>query len=315
MIRNVLARFLGLLSVLLGISILAYGLGRLAPGDPAYLMLEAAGEPPEPERVERMRHELGLDAPVGVAYGRWLLRVVQGDLGLSYRSRQPVLEELGTAFPATLSLAVPAFVLSFLLAVPFGVLAALRARSPVDHGLRVLALLGNSLPSFLIGYLLILLLAVQFHLLPVAGRGGLEAYVMPVLALAAGGAASLTRLTRSGVLEALGEDYIRTARSKGLSSRVVLYKHALRNALVPVVTVAGIRLAHLMAGAVVIETVFSWPGLGRLILDSIAARDYPMIQGFVLLSGTLFVGVNAIVDLIYRWLDPRVRLEERRAIR
>ena len=315
MIRNVLARFLGLLSVLLGISILAYGLGRLAPGDPAYLMLEAAGEPPEPERVERMRHELGLDAPVGVAYGRWLLRVVQGDLGLSYRSRQPVLEELGTAFPATFSLAVPAFVLSFLLAVPFGVLAALRARSPVDHGLRVLALLGNSLPSFLIGYLLILLLAVQFHLLPVAGRGGLEAYVMPVLALAAGGAASLTRLTRSGVLEALGEDYIRTARSKGLSRRVVLYKHALRNALVPVVTVAGIRLAHLMAGAVVIETVFSWPGLGRLIVDSIAARDYPMIQGFVLLSGTLFVGVNAIVDLIYRWLDPRVRLEERRAIR
>lgn len=315
MIRNVLARLFGLLPVLLGISILAYGLGRLAPGDPAYLMLEAAGEPPEPERVERMRHELGLDAPVGVAYGRWLVRVVQGDLGLSYRSRQPVLEELGTAFPVTLSLAVPAFVLSFLVAVPFGVLAALRARTPLDHGLRVLALLGNSLPSFLIGYLLILLLAVQFHLLPVAGRGGLESYIMPVLALAAGGAASLTRLTRSGVLEALGEDYIRTARSKGLSSRVVLYKHALRNALVPVVTVAGIRLAHLMAGAVVIETVFSWPGLGRLIVDSIAARDYPMIQGFVLLSGTLFVGVNAIVDLSYRWLDPRVRLEERRAIR
>ena len=205
---------------------------------------------------------------------------------------------------------LPAFGLSLILAVPFGLLSALRARSAVDHSLRVLALLGNSLPSFLVGYLLILLLAVQFRLLPVAGRGGLESYIMPVLALAAGGAASLTRLTRAGMLEVLGEDYIRTARSKGLSSRVVLYKHALRNALVPVITVSGIRLAHLMAGAVVVETVFSWAGLGRLIVDSIAARDYPMIQGFVLLAGTLFVSVNAVVDLSYRWLDPRVRLEE-----
>lgn len=289
---------------------LAYGLGRLAPGDPAFLILEAAGEPPSPERVERMRQELGLEGPVWLAYGRWLLHVVQGDLGRSYRSREPVLKELGRAFPVTLSLALPAFGLSLILAVPFGLLSALRARSAVDHSLRVLALLGNSLPSFLVGYLLILLLAVQFRLLPVAGRGGLESYIMPVLALAAGGAASLTRLTRAGMLEVLGEDYIRTARSKGLSSRVVLYKHALRNALVPVITVSGIRLAHLMAGAVVVETVFSWAGLGRLIVDSIAARDYPMIQGFVLLAGTLFVSVNAVVDLSYRWLDPRVRLEE-----
>ena len=289
---------------------LAYGLGRLAPGDPAFLILEAAGEPPSPERVERMRQELGLEGPVWLAYGRWLLHVVQGDLGRSYRSREPVLKELGRAFPVTLSLALPAFGLSLILAVPFGLLSALRARSAVDHSLRVLALLGNSLPSFLVGYLLILLLAVQFRLLPVAGRGGLESYIMPVLALAAGGAASLTRLTRAGMLEVLGEDYIRTARSKGLSSRVVLYKHALRNALVPVITVSGIRLAHLMAGAVVVETVFSWAGLGRLIVDSIAARDYPMIQGFVLLVGTLFVSVNAVVDLSYRWLDPRVRLEE-----
>ena len=289
---------------------LAYGLGRLAPGDPAFLILEAAGEPPSPERVERMRQELGLEGPVWLAYGRWLLHVVQGDLGRSYRSREPVLKELGQAFPVTLSLALPAFGLSLILAVPFGLLSALRARSAVDHSLRVLALLGNSLPSFLVGYLLILLLAVQFRLLPVAGRGGLESYIMPVLALAAGGAASLTRLTRAGMLEVLGEDYIRTARSKGLSSRVVLYKHALRNALVPVITVSGIRLAHLMAGAVVVETVFSWAGLGRLIVDSIAARDYPMIQGFVLLAGTLFVSVNAVVDLSYRWLDPRVRLEE-----
>ena len=289
---------------------LAYGLGRLAPGDPAFLILEAAGEPPSPERVERMRQELGLEGPVWLAYGRWLLHVVQGDLGRSYRSREPVLKELGRAFPVTLSLALPAFGLSLILAVPFGLLSALRARSAVDHSLRVLALLGNSLPSFLVGYLLIFLLAVQFRLLPVAGRGGLESYIMPVLALAAGGAASLTRLTRAGMLEVLGEDYIRTARSKGLSSRVVLYKHALRNALVPVITVSGIRLAHLMAGAVVVETVFSWAGLGRLIVDSIAARDYPMIQGFVLLAGTLFVSVNAVVDLSYRWLDPRVRLEE-----
>ncbi len=309
MTPKTIARLLGLLPVLLGISFLAFGLGRLAPGDPAFLMLEAGGEPPEPERVERMRHELGLDAPVWVAYGSWLLRVMQGDLGLSYRSRQPVLEELSTAFPTTLSLAIPAFMLSFVLALPFGVLAALHVRRPLDHGLRVLALLGNSLPSFLVGYLLILLLAVQFHLLPVAGQAGFESYIMPVLTLAAGGTASLTRLTRSGLLEVLGEDYIRTARSKGLSSRVVLYKHALRNALLPVITVSAIRLAHLLAGAVVIETVFSWAGLGRLIVDSIAARDYPMIQGFVLLSGTLFVVVNAVVDLCYAWLDPRVQLE------
>lgn len=305
----ILQRVLALLPVLLGISLLAYGLGRLAPGDPAALLLEASGEPPDPEKVAQLRHAWGLDRPVWVSYGLWLGRIAQGDLGLSYRSARPVLQELKERFPATLSLALPALGLALLVALPLGVLSAVRARQALDHGVRVLALLGNSLPSFLLGYLLILLFAVQLHLLPVAGRSSWPSYIMPVLALAAGSTASLTRLVRAGVLEVLGEDYVRTARSKGLSDRAVFYKHALRNALIPVITLAGIRLAHLMAGAAIIETVFSWPGLGRLIVEAIYGRDYPVIQGFVLLSGTLFVLVNLLVDLSYRLLDPRVRLE------
>lgn len=304
----VLNRILSWLAVLLGLSFLAYGLGRLAPGDPAVLLLEASGEPPDPERIVQLRRTWGLDQPFFISYALWLAHVVQGDWGISYRSRRPVIEELTKRLPATLSLALPAFGLALLVSVPLGVVCAVKAGQGIDHGVRVLALAGNSLPGFLLAYLLIFLFAVYLQRLPVAGRSGLESYLMPVFTLACVSAAALTRLVRAAMLEVLQEEYVRTARAKGLPERVVLYKHVLRNALIPVVTVVGIRLAHLMAGAAIIETVFAWPGLGQLIVEAIYGRDYPLIQGFVLFTGTLFVFTNLLVDLGYALLDPRVRL-------
>lgn len=307
----VLRRLWALVPVWVGISVLAFALGRLAPGDPAVLLLQAAGEEPTPRTVRAMRRELGLDQPAPVQYVLWLGRVVQGNLGVSYRSRRPVLQELLDRFPATLALALPAFLTSAALAVPLGVLSAVSSRTWVDHATRVLALVGITLPSFLLAYLLVLVFGVQLGLLPVAGREGFQSMVLPAVTLALPSLASLTRLVRAGVLEVLGEDYVRVARAKGVPERRVLYRHALPNALIPALTAAGIRFGHLVTGAVIVETVFSWPGLGRLVVEAIQGRDYPVIQGFVLFSGTLFVFTNLLVDVTYRILDPRVRVEER----
>lgn len=309
MARYLLRRILYLLPVWLGISLLAYALSGLAPGDPARLIVQRQfGEIPSEEAVQQVRVELGLNDPFPVRYVRWLFHAAQGDLGKSWRTGTPVLQDLTDRFPATLQIAVTALIIGLVIALPLGIISATRRNSPLDHISRLVALLGTSIPSFWLGYLLIIVFAVNLKLLPVAGRGGPEHLVLPALTLGLGAAASLTRLTRSSLLEVLGEDYLRTAWAKGLRERAVILRHALKNALIPIITVIGIRFGHLLGGAIIIETVFAWPGIGKYIVDAIYDRDYPAIQGFVLFTGTVFVLINLLVDLTYLWLDPRVKL-------
>lgn len=305
----VLHRLFLLLPVWLGITLLAFGLGRLAPGDPARLIAQQLADgPPTSAQVEQVRREFGLDDPLPVQYGRWVGNLLRGDLGQSFKSGAPVLRELSSRFPATLQLAVAGLLVSLAISLPLGILAAVRRGSSVDHLSRVAALAGASLPSFWLGFLLIIVFAVVLRLLPVAGRGSLQHLILPGLTLGFGMAAPLTRLTRSSMLDVLGDEYIQTARAKGLAERTVILRHAFRNALIPVVTVAGMSFGHLLGGAVIVETVFAWPGIGKFVIDSILARDYPLLQGYVLFMGTLFVLINLAVDMVYVWLDPRVRM-------
>jgi peptide/nickel transport system permease protein len=260
--------------------------------------------------VLALRHQLGLDAPFAVRYVRWLGRAVRGDLGRSYSDRRPVAGELARRFPATLELAVAAMGLALAVGGAGGVLAAVGRGSVFDHACRVVALLFAALPGFALSLLLVYLLAVRLHLLPVAGYGGgdLAHLAMPALALSAATAATLMRLTRSSVLEVWGLDYVRTARAKGLSEHVVLWVHALKNALLPVITVAATGFGRMLGGAAIVEVIFAWPGIGKYVVDAIYARDYPVIQGFVLWMGVTFVVVNLGADLLYRLVDPRIRL-------
>lgn len=309
MLRYLARRLAYLVPVWLGISILAFALALLAPGDPVRQVLQAGGiDAPSAEQVTLMRRELGLDEPGPVRYVRWLANAVRGDLGRSIRTGEPVLQSLTDRFPLTAALALVAITLGLLIALPIGVISALFRNSLVDHVARLGALVGASVPSFWLAYLLILFFAVQLRLLPVAGASEPRHIVLPALTLAIGAAASLTRLTRSAVLEELMQDYVRTARSKGLRERSVVVGHALRNALIAIVTITGIRLAALLGGAVIVETIFAWPGIGKYVVDSIFIRDYPTIQGFVLFTGTIVLLVNLAVDVSYVWLDPRVRL-------
>jgi peptide/nickel transport system permease protein len=305
----VLRRLGALVPVWLLITLFAFGLANLAPGDPAELILRRqTGEVPTPEAVALLRAELGLDDPVPLRYARWLGNALQGDLGTSYRTGSPVAADLSARFRVTLELAVPAFLLALAIAVPVGVIAAVRRNSLVDHTTRLGALVASSMPGYWLGYMLILALAVGWQVFPVAGRGGWRHLALPALTLALGAAASLTRLTRASLLDVLAEDYVRTARAKGSREGRVVWRHALRNGMIPVVTLLGIGFGHLLAGAAIVETVFAWPGLGKHVVDSIYDRDYPTIQGFVLFTGTVFVLLNLAVDLLYARLDPRVRL-------
>lgn len=298
-----------LIPTLLGISLLAFGLAKLAPGDPAAEFLRRTTDrPPTPPEIARARTELGLDRPVIAQYGRWVRRAASGDLGISYATRRPVTTEIQHRIPATLELAIPAALLALLIAIPLGTIAALHRNRAVDQIARVASLAGASIPSFWLALLLIILFAVKFSLVPVAGRQGIASVILPALTLAVTPAAGLARFTRSAMLETLGQEYIVTARAKGLRERLIVRHHALRNALIPVVTAFGISLGHLVAGAVIIESIFAWPGLGKLAVDAILQRDYPVIQGFVLYTGTAFVVINFIVDLSYGVIDPRVRL-------
>lgn len=314
MIAYALRRGLSLLPVWLGISFVAFLLSNLSPGDPAELILNRQqDEPPTPSQLEEFREANGLNDPFFVQYATFVAGLFRGELGTSFRTGTPVLDELASRIPATLQITIPAVLLAVLLAVLIGVLSALRRNSWADHGSRVAALLSDSVPSFVLAYLLIIVFAVQAGLLPVAGRGGWEHLVLPVLTLTLATTASMMRLTRSSMLEVLGEDYMRTARAMGLPWRSVVFQHALRNALIPVVTVAGLVLAGFVTGTVIVETVFAWPGVGTFVVDSIFDRDYPVIQGFVVFTGTVFIVINLCVDLLYVRLDPRVRLTTGRA--
>lgn len=312
MLAYIMRRLAALVPVLVGVSMLAYSLINLAPGDPARIILERQGTQPVTfADVELLREQLGLNDPFPVRYGRWVVDAVTGDLGTSFRTGRPVLPELWQRFLITLELAVPAFFIAAVVGLSLGVISAIRRNKIADHASRVGALVGASVPSFWLAYMLIIAFAVSFSMFPVAGRESWRHGVLPIVALGIAATAGLMRLTRASMLEVLHEDYISAARARGVPPHRIITKHALRNALLPVVTLAGTRFGHLLGGAVIIETIFAWPGLGKHVIDAIYARDYPTIQGFVLLIGIVFVLVNLIVDLAYTWLDPRIRLGAR----
>lgn len=309
MTRYLLRRVLYLIPVWLGISLIAFSLANLAPGDPAMLSLQRElGRPPTAEELARTRADMGLDAPFAARYVAWLGNAVRGDFGTSYANGKPVFDELALRFPNTLQLAVASLIISLAVALPLGVLSAIKRNSVLDHLTRLNALLGAAVPSYWLAYLLILAFAIHLSLLPVAGRGTWQHLVLPAVTLAMAATASLMRLTRAELLEVLSQDYIQTARAKGLNEQSVNLRHAFRNALIPVVTVAGMRFGGLLGGTVIVETIFAWPGVGKFMVDSIFSRDYPVIQGFVLFMGTVFILVNLLVDLSYAWLDPRIQL-------
>ena len=273
-------------------------------GDPVPLLL-----PPEAPRSEifRVRAELGLDRPLPVQYVIFLVNALRGDFGRSIHFRQPAFRVVLGYLPATFELGLSAFALALVVAVPIGVVSAMRRNSVVDQATMGLALVGQAAPTFFIGILLILIVSLKLGLLPTSGRGDWRYLVLPALTLGAFAMASIARLTRSAVLEVLRADYIRTARAKGLAETLVVAKHTLKNAAVPIVTITGLQFGTLLGGAVVTETVFAWPGIGRLAIQSIYNRDYPIVQCTVFLSAVLFIVINFCIDLIYGLLDPRVR--------
>src|SRR6185436_14829197 len=296
-------RSLHALLLLFGVSLVVFLLLHAVPGDPAQLLL---GDQATPERVAEVRKSLGLDRPLGEQYWRFVTRAVRGDFGQSIRAMRPVLPYVLERLPATLELSLGAFLLATGLGVPIGVLAAFRRHSGWDRLSLNVALLAQSAPNFWIGLILIALFSVKLRLLPVSGRGSLSHLILPSITLAIFFVGLVVRLTRSGMLEVLRQDYVRTAWAKGLPARLVIFRHALKNALIPIVTVLGLQVGTLLGGAVVTETVFAWPGMGQLAVQAIAQRDYPVVQAIVLLLGLAFVLIHWAVDVSYGLLDPRI---------
>jgi len=333
MVRFALVRISLLIPTFVGITLLAFFLIRLVPGDPIETMAGERGI--DPVRHEQLRREFGLDQPILVQYGRYVTRVLHGDLGSSMVTRETVLLEFAALFPATVELAICAMLFALVLGLPAGILAAVRKNSVLDHGVMGVALTGYSMPIFWWGLLLILLFSVELDLTPVSGRIGVAYFVEPVtgfmlidtllsdepgafvsalshivlptIVLGTVPLAVIARMTRSAMLEVLGEDYIRTARAKGLPAFRVIFVHALRNALIPIVTVIGLQIGVLFTGAILTETLFSWPGVGKWLVEAIQRRDYPVLQGGTLLIGTVVMAVNLLVDLTYGMINPRVR--------
>jgi ABC-type dipeptide/oligopeptide/nickel transport system permease component len=289
--------------VVLGVSFVVFFILHLT-GDPTLLLL-----PPDAtaEEIRRFRSAMGFDDPLVVQYARFLGGAVRGDFGESLRHGQPAMRLVLERLPATVELASAAMLVALAVALPAGVVSAVRRNTPVDYLSTTVALLGQSMPTFWLGIMLILVFAVRLGLLPSSGRGDIEHLVLPALTLGLFTTARMMRLTRSGMLEVLGQDYIRTARAKGMSEAPVVWKHALRNAAVPIVTIAGIELGALLGGSVITETIFAWPGVGRLSVQAIYNRDYPVVQAAVFVLATTFVAVNLLVDILYTYLDPRIR--------
>lgn len=290
--------------VLLCLSLLVFSILQLIPGDPA---VNVAGMGASQTDIDAIRHQLGFDRPLWLQFLSWLAGLFRGDWGVSIVSREPVLPILFERFRMTLLLASAGILFAALIGVVLGVNAALKANTATDLLLSVLALIGVSAPIFWIGLLLQFVFSVQLGALPTTGSGSLAHIVLPALAIGGNSIGIIMRTTRSSMLEVLGQDYIRTARAKGVGSRTIVYIHALRNAFIPILTVIGIQFAYLMGGAVLIETVFVWPGIGKLLADSVFRRDFPVVQGAILVIGTFFVLVNMLVDLAYTIVDPRIR--------
>ncbi len=305
MTQYILRRILALIPILIGVSIIIFLVMRLVPGDPARQSLgpEATGE-----QVEVLRKAWRLDEPLPVQYVAWLQRAVEGDFGRSTVSRVPVTEEILTRLPATLELTMASMAIAIVFGLLFGIVSAIRHNTLIDRGTMLLALIGICTPSFWLGLILLLTFSVKLGWFPSTGAGGLSHLVLPAVTLGVGAAAVIARVTRSSMIEVFSEDFIRTARAKGLAERMVVVRHALKNALIPIITIVGLEFGGLLAGAVITETVFSYPGIGQLLIKSINNRDFPIVQGALLLFAVQFVLVNLIVDLLYARVDPRISL-------
>lgn len=299
-----LARLLAAVPVLIGITLVVFLAIRLIPGDPALIF---AGDRATQEDIERLHRQLGLDRSLALQYGIFVTRLGRGDLGQSIRTGRPVALEIRDRFGRSLELALAAIAITVVIGVPAGIVAAVRRGTCWDRASLLLSLAGVIAPAFVLGVLLQLLFAVRLGLLPTAGTGTPWHLLLPALTLGAFPIANVARLTRANMLDVLGEDYVRTARAKGLAERAVVWRHALRNALIPTVTVVGLQFGYMLGGAVLVEVVFAWPGLGRYVIQSIATRDYPAVQGVVLVIAAGYVLINVLVDLTYALLDPRVR--------
>jgi ABC-type dipeptide/oligopeptide/nickel transport system permease component len=305
-LRYLLRRLLLTIPVLIGVATLVFSLIHLVPGDPVQAML---GESASPDDLARLRDRLGLNRPLYVQYGAFVTGALAGDLGTSLRTNQPVTEAIAERMPATFELAAASMFVAILIAIPLGIIAAVRSGTSVDHAATTLALVGISVPNFWLGPVLAIVFSIWLGWLPVSGRGGLAHLVLPAMTLGAPLASILARMTRASVLEELRELYVLAARARGVSRMRAVLVHAFRNSLIPIVTVLGLQFGSVLTGAVITETIFAWPGVGRLLIQSISARDYPAVQGCILLIAVTYVAMNVITDLVYGVLDPRIRYE------
>ncbi len=294
------------LPVVWAVVTLVFLLIHIVPGDP---VRNSLGENATEQQMDDLRHKLGLDLPLTQQYVNYWRGLVRGDFGQSLVSSEDVFAKIISRYPATMELAFAGLIVAILIAIPLGVTAGTNQGKLIDNLASVVSLLGISAPGFVLGPLMVYVFAVKLNWLPVGGRDGFENLILPALTLGAALAAILTRMVRSSVIEELGEDYVRTARAKGLSERQVIYKHVLKNGLIPVVTVLGLQFGVLLAGAIITETIFSWPGLGRMTVDAINARDYPVVQGCILMIALTYIVANVLTDFTYRLLDPRIKVE------
>ena len=302
--KYVLKRILLLIPVLLGVSLLVFAIMSLTPGDPAQLIL---GENAPKEAVLKLREEMGLNDPFFMQYFRFVKNAIMGDFGRSYTTGREVFGEIFARFPNTLILAVIGIIISVCIGIPIGIISATRQYSFLDSFSMVIALLGVSMPVFWLGLMLILTFSVKLGWLPSGGFDGLKSISLPAVTLGVGSAAIITRMTRSSMLEVIRQDYIRTARAKGVAEKVVINKHALKNALIPIITVVGLQFGHLLGGAVLTESVYSWPGVGRLMVDAIRQKDTPTVLAAVVFLAAAFSVVNLLVDILYAYVDPRIK--------
>lgn len=296
--------------VVFGISVFTFALVHMIPGDPVRMML---GQKATQEQVEQIREQMGLNKPLVEQYVSYVAGIAKGDFGTSLKTGQPVLTEIMNRFPATVKIAVSAIIIAIVVGIAMGIVAAKYKDTIVDRAVLTLATLGVSIPGYWLGLLLMLLFAVKWKWFPIAGGTGFEDLVLPAVTLGVYASTIICRLTRSGMLEVLSQDYIRTARAKGIDESLILFRHAFRNVMIPVVTVVGLQMASLLGGAVLIEQVFSWPGIGTLAIDAIFSRDFPMIQGTTLFMGIVYVSVNIVIDLLYGFIDPRIDVSQQKA--
>jgi ABC-type dipeptide/oligopeptide/nickel transport system permease component len=306
MLRFIVRRLLLTIPVLLGVATLVFSLIHLVPGDPVQAML---GDSATPQDVADVRARLGLDRPLPVQYGAFLSNVSRGNLGTSLRTNQPVASAIAERMPATFELAFAAMTVATAIALPLGIVAAVRAGTLTDYGATTLALVGISIPNFWLGPLMAIVFSISLGWLPVSGRGSAAHLILPAITLGAPLAAVLARMTRASVIEELRELYVLAARARGVSRLRAIVRHAFRNSLIPIVTVLGLQFGAVLTGAVITETIFAWPGVGRLLIQSINFRDYPMVQGCILLIAVTYVAMNLLTDLVYGLLDPRIRFE------